>query len=207
LADQTLALAALGRVAELREVVDELEESPNALSPTTLVDPAELLRRYHHVDAATELADRALVWLEARPPIEATGLFHRHAYGRALFLAGRTAEAQRVFGALVDDNPDRGDLRMYRGFIAAMRGDTAQALGDAEWLEHQAELVEGIDRDAMRWWCRGVIFGALGDRERAMELFQQFRPRQTFDFNDYMTFLYEPMRGYPPFEELMRPKG
>ncbi len=82
-------------------------------------------------------------WFEARSTNEATRLDHRHEYGRALFFAGRIDEAQRVFDATVGDFPDDVVNRTFRAFIAAMCGDTAVALSDADSLERQAERQEG----------------------------------------------------------------
>jgi tetratricopeptide (TPR) repeat protein/tRNA A-37 threonylcarbamoyl transferase component Bud32 len=209
---QTFALAALGRVQEVAAVLDELEPMPGmSASPWFLTDIIDFLRHYGHADAAKDAAERAVRWFEARPQSETTTFEHRHEYGRALFFAGRYDDAQAVFDALVEELPDDDYMRAYnrahRGFIAAMRGDTAQALSDADSLEMQAEALAGFSKDAARWWCRGIIYGALGDRERAMALFRQFEPRWTHSPWGHVQAILEPMRGYPPFEELLRPKG
>jgi hypothetical protein len=75
-------------------------------------------------------------------------------------------------------------------------------LSDAAWFEDVPDRTFG-------WWSRGVIYGALGDRERAMGLFRRaFQSRwMQRAWGDYIRVEYEPMRGYPPFEELLRPKG
>ncbi len=207
--DQANALASLGRVQELADVLDELEAMPDVSRwPGALVFNLDYLRYHGRLDVAKDVADRAIRWFEARPPNEATTLVHRHHYGRALFFAGRLEEAQRVFDGIVDDFPDNTYNRAHRAFVAAMRGDTAQALSDADWLERHAEtLDEGRAKYQARWWYRGIIYGALGDRERFMDLFRQYEPHWIHNAWWHVWVLFEPMRGYPPFEELIMPKG
>jgi tetratricopeptide (TPR) repeat protein len=208
LAYQAFALAAVGRVPELTDVLDEIEAMPGVSRQSwALVDVVDFLLFHGRQDVARDVADRAVTWLEARPTVEAATLSQRHEYGRALLFAGRSEEAQRVFDAIVAEFPGDIDNRTHRAFVAARRGNSALALSDADSLEWQAELLEGRQRDQARWWCRGVIYGALGDRERAMELFRQFEPQWYHGPWDHVRAIYEPMSDYPPLQELMRPKG
>ena len=201
-------LATMGRVDEINELLDEILAMPGlAAAPEDMVYPLEFLRLYGPASLAVEAAEKVLQWLEARPLNETTRLNNRHEYGRTLFFAGRIDEAQQVFDMIVDDFPNDVVNRTHRAFIAASRGDTALALSDAQVLDDQAEVLSGRQKDMARWWGRGVIFGVLGDQDRAWELFRQFAPRWVHGPWQSVRVLYEPMRGYPPFEEMMRPKG
>jgi tetratricopeptide (TPR) repeat protein len=207
---QIHALAALGRVDEISDALNELEavlDLPLDASMSVLLEPARHLRFHGHEDAAEDLAARVIRRYEAGPASEAAALDARIEYGQALFLAGRPGDARGVFDTLVIEYPDAGFARLFRGFLAGLSGDTAQALTDIEFFERLPRGPEGTD-EAVAWAYRcGVIYGALGDRERAWEMFSKFEPRWQHSPFDNVRVLYEPMRGYPPFEEMMRPKG
>jgi hypothetical protein len=204
---QAQAFAALGRVEELNQLLDEVETTADLRGIRyTQVEAAEALRATGHVEAARQVADRAIHWFEARPPDEADDVNHQYWYGMALVEAGRSEEAQGIFDGFVTDPPgpsvpDGGiDLRAYRAFIAASCGDTTQALSDLEWFE----ATEGD-------WSleRGIVAGALGDLEGAVELIRdgsRRRPGSVFDWWSRTLILYEPLRDYPPFQVLIRPK-
>ena len=200
---QSLALAALGRVEDLNNILDEMQTAPDLRwLREAMVRPAEILRANEHFDAAQDVLVRAIDWFEARPHDESATLGHRLWYGRALYLAGRPDEAQPIFDALVDEFPDDLQARGTRAFIAATRGDSTQAMEDGEWFE-------SLDRPYLHggntYW-RGVIAAALGDLERAMELFREARWfGQTWNAESDMH--HAPLLDYPPWQELIRPKG
>ena len=61
---------------------------------------------------------------------------------------------------------------------------------------------------------RAEIAALLGDRDGAVALLRQVygvtviaAPQRTDLTNPHYHFLFESLRGYPPFEELLRPKG
>jgi serine/threonine-protein kinase len=199
------ALAALGHVRELNEV---LEESASASDPSwtrrAFVHGAEILRAGRHEDAADDVVRRALEWFDARPPGEAQTMGHRSWRGWGLFLAGRYQDAQEVYDALVDESPDSVSFRGRRAFIAATRGDTARAKDDAEWLK-------ALDRPHLRGehtLYRGVISGALRKRDEAVTLLRQaYEQGRSYSWYDLVRVDLAPLRDYPPFQELMRPKG
>ena len=200
---QARALAALGQVDELNEVLDEIE----AASDLTWVHRAlrntvDALGAYGHADAAQQVAERVAGWFERRPPEEAATLTHRVLYGRALFSAGRTGEAQDVLDAVVAEFPENFWGRGVRAFIAASRGDTAQAMSDIAWFSADERL-------AISQWQRGTIAGALGDRQLAVSLIREAIEKPTYQFgaDQLLHMEYHPLRDYPPFQELLRPKG
>jgi tetratricopeptide (TPR) repeat protein/tRNA A-37 threonylcarbamoyl transferase component Bud32 len=202
---QANALAALGRIEVLNGVLDEIE-SESAYPRQSLVEPLEVLHAYGHDEALQEIVQRVIGAFEARPADEVAERAHRHWYGRALFLAGRRDEAQAVYNALVEETPDHLARRATRAFIAASRGDTTQALRDLEWFE-QLEPAEGEVGHAL--YRRGLIVGALGAPDRATELVRaSYEERDwRFAWRDRVWFEVDPLRDYPPFQELMRPKG
>jgi hypothetical protein len=121
-----------------------------------------------------------------------------------LFLAGRDEDAQEVYDTLVDEAPENVSYRGRRAFIAANRGDETQALDDAAWLEdlHRPYL------NGQHTWFRGVIAGALGQREEAVRLLRQaYSEGRSYSWYNLVRADLVPLRDYPPFQELMRPKG
>ena len=191
-------LAALGRVQELNEVLDEL--AGGRLSYSLMV-AVQVLRWRGHADAAELLLQRALDWFESGVDRGA-----RVWYARALFLDGRLNDARLLVDSLVQHD-DPGDVfyRGYRGFIAATQGDTVAAMQDLEWLTNQdARMIEG----GSTYW-RGVICGARGQHESALELLRQAYDEGYVFGRHIRKYRHEldPLRGYLPFQELMRPKG
>jgi DNA-binding SARP family transcriptional activator len=215
---QARALAAMGRVDELNEMLDGLVNSTSNLPDVryALARSPEVLRAKGHVEPAREVAERAVDWLEAREINDERTLEPRMNYGLVLFLSGRFDDAQRVFDMLVEEFPEAniGDTRnpprnipgprLARGFVAAMHGDTTRAMSEIEWFQtvDTAGLSSG-EKNQLVHDC-GVIHGALGDRERAVEMIREAGWRATL-FRE--SVLYDPLREYAPFVEFMRPKG
>jgi tetratricopeptide (TPR) repeat protein len=202
---QAKALAALGRIKELRSVLDAIEVAPDIPRVrNTMVRIVEVLRSNGHEQAAREVLERSIRWFENRPPGEQEGDNHRVWYAGVLFLAGQLNEAQRVCDGLVADFPDNFIYRGLRGVVSASLGDTAQAITDSEWLA-------ALDRRSLlgeQTYYRGAIAGALGHREDALSLL-----RQSFSEGEWHWWPVrsrvetQSLRDYGPFQELMRPKG
>ena len=166
----------------------------------------EVLRADGDTSAARDILNRAIDWFESRPLDEAMDEDHREEYGLALFHAGRQDEAREVMDALVQDSeyPYLVNYRGTRASIAVAQGDTAQAIEDEEWLA-------GVDPPYVRghpiFW-RAVVVAALGRREEAVMLRRQAYELGMFYFwHQEVQSLLDPLRGYQPFEEFVRPKG
>jgi tetratricopeptide (TPR) repeat protein len=199
---QARALAALGRVDEIDHVLDQIEQAPDLRNHLRwLLDPADFLRLYGHTAAAQAVAERAINWFESAA-IDDAGA--RDAYASALFLAGRFDDARNILDALVAEYPDNLTYRGRRGVLAVIRGDTAQATVDLDWLRNlNRPYLDGYHK----FW-RGVIVAAMGERETAMELLRQAFAEGTRHYLEtFRQAELESLRGYPPFEEFMRPKG
>jgi tetratricopeptide (TPR) repeat protein len=196
----SVSLAALGRAEEAIAMFAVLDAS----SIGSAGAGAECLLGYGYVDAAQQLLNRRISWLENRPDEEKSLPIHRSRYGWTLLYLGQAAEARIVFDSLVEDDADNLGVRAVRGFFAAMEGDSAQARTDAEWLAT-------LDRPYMlgfnTYW-RAAISGALGERDDGLNLL-----RQAFSEGWYHSWEHAwyaelaPLRDHPEFQELMRPKG
>jgi tetratricopeptide (TPR) repeat protein len=204
---QADALAALGRVDELNSVLDDLA---NLSTPYwmrfTLLETTEILLADGRTSAAQDVLNRAVEWFEGRPTDEAATTFHREAYGWTLFMAVRHDEAQQVFDQLVEDTeyPWLVNYRGARGFVAAIRGDSALALEDKAWL---AALDPPYVKGHPLYW-EAVVTGALGRRREAVSLLQRaYRRGSHYLFDLEFTTELNPLRGFSAFEEWLRPKG
>jgi tetratricopeptide (TPR) repeat protein len=212
---QARALGALGRIEELNSILDQMVRvGPPDRTRLTSVLAVQTLRSHGHIGAADDVLSDAIDWFEARPPAEAASVRHRESYGDVLFLAGRKDGAQRVFDMLVSEFPDSDDMthrgrvdlthRGRRGFIAAVRGDTALALADERWLADLARPHMWGNNT----FYRGVILGALGQQAEAVMLLRQsFNEGKRASWLGTAEYCLAPLRDYPPFQELMRPKG
>ncbi len=170
---ELIALAALGRVAELRDTLARREAYPGtwAYAPANsswgdLLGAVALdLRAHGHGDAADDLVDRALAWYGQQPRDSLAGHVFRYGLARALYLGGRLDSAAVVFRALVREAPDSVGYRGYLGVIAARRGDRNAALAVADSLERLARpyLFGHIEY----WQAR--IAARVGDPQRAAE--------------------------------------
>ena len=199
------ALAVLGRVQELRSLLDEIDIGADIEGiRNTQVEGIEALRVNGHVDAAGELAQERINWFERRPADEAATVQHRYWYGRLLFVAGRVDEAQAIFDQLVEESAevvstsDWLNVRTTRGFIAAMRGDTVQALADMAWFENQPGNTS---------LEQGIIAGALGRQEKAITLLREGAQQHPFKWFQRIRVLFDPVRDHADFQELIKPKG
>jgi DNA-binding SARP family transcriptional activator len=197
------ALAALGREWEVRELLASGDSALELFAGEWLGVAGELAG-HGHQRAATAIAESVLTRLELEPD---TG-----------WVLGSLVELDRLLGrpehersaleriARTDlDSLDRLELRAR---IAVLSGDTAQAerlySGLAEWSS-QPLLGPGL-RSSLDL-VRARLAAGLGRREEAVALLRT--PTGGFSSSDAYHFdpLLAPLRGYPPFEALLKPDG
>ncbi len=207
LRNQAEALSALGRLEEFTEVLNDIDALPprpgvNSVG-ATMAGAAMEHRAHGHPQAAHEVFQRAINWYESRPPDERAETSHRKWYGIALYEAERWDEAASVFGALAQEFPDSVAFRGALGVIAARRGDRELALRTSEWLQ-------GVDQPYLsgsHTFIRARIAAVLGEQERAVALLREAAVQGSPRFLLHPAIDLTSLRDYPPFQELMRPKG
>lgn len=200
------ALAALG---ELRAVERRMEERLRSGMPPE--ERGALLRAvgrelevHGHGLAASSYYARALQAFERVGPDRRAERRVRNEYGRALLSAGRWAEARAVYRQLAAEWPNAWAFRGRLGVIAARVGDRDEA------LRHERVIAEtrrpyAFGEDIV--W-RATIAAALGERERAVRLFRQAIDEGLAIHDGFHTLVgLEGLRGYPPYDRLMRPGG
>jgi tetratricopeptide (TPR) repeat protein/TolB-like protein len=210
-AKEVSALAALGRTADVKRVVDQTLAISTLRWQRIGYTPGDVMRfafqelRVHgHEETAQEIVEKAVVWYRNAPLNQKTSQGYRHGLARALYDANQLEEAHAIFDALVREAPDRVHYRRYLGMVAAARGDREEA------LTVSAEL-EQIDRPYLYGWHtygRACIASILGEQEETVSLLREAFA-QGFRHHLYLhrDTAFENLRDFPPFQELIRPKG
>jgi len=218
------ALAALGRTGEVDELIDKILSMPSAWAYPSCCLPratpayvmlcaAEELRAHGHREDSEKMADRAVDWYRGRVGEEARQEDIRSGLGDAFYQAERWEEAKAVFAALAAEHPDNNFYKGRLGALAARLGDRAKALRIADELRRDERPYLFGDHT----FRSARIMALLGDKERAVALLRE-AIAQGLDIGDTLdTYGYaficghsmdlESLRGYPPFEELIKPKG
>ncbi len=200
------ALAALGRTGDVDARVSETLSMPSSPdgSPADVISMAAAeLRAHGNAAAGRAMNDRLLAWLARRPPADAATELMRLWRGRGLYFAGRWEEARPVFDSLAAEHPDSVVYVGWRGRIAARRGDRAEAGRLAGQLASQRRP----NLFGRQTYARAAISAILGDKAQAVQLLQDAIAQgvQIGTWESDMDF--EGVRDYPPFRELIKPRG
>jgi serine/threonine-protein kinase len=225
------ALAALGRTAELRALIEE------AVSFTTsgkwdssglanlgffenpggaMVRAAWELRAHGHGDReAVQLIDQAIEWYQTRPWYggeSAHGLTGRHLlnellqFCRALIDVGRLREARKVAERHIDELRNYFPQLEPTPGVVAQLGRIAARQGNREEAERTLAL---LTERGDHYWAAGIA-ADLGDRIRAVKLYRRARSNVKLIlpwWGLHANRMFESLWDYPPFQELIRPKG
>jgi predicted Zn-dependent protease len=148
--------------------------------------------------------DRAVSWYGNRPQSERATRGHRYGLAFTLYNAGEWEDARELFEALASEFPDELLYRAYLGFLAARRGDREAA----ERVSAEFAAVDDPGSPGNTTYWRACIAALLGEEEQAVSLLRlaHVEGREFSQWTQIDPDL-EPLRGYPPFEEFMRPKG
>jgi tetratricopeptide (TPR) repeat protein/predicted Ser/Thr protein kinase len=207
-------LAAMGKMSEVTELLDELLTLPRGdrSYASYATRTALVLRVNGYREASFQVLERAFKWLESRPEDGAQG--NRFDLAEVLYTAERWEEAQVIYEELykeLSDNIPYGIICLARlGAIAARRGDREEAL-----------RISGVLEDDKRPYLfgrptgfRASIAALLGEKELAVRLLQEALTQGViYQRNTYRGYYIhpnmdlEPLYDYPPFQELIKPKG
>jgi tetratricopeptide (TPR) repeat protein len=206
-ASEAEAMAALGRVDDTKRVVEEtllLRPVRGRTPGEAALEVAEELRAHGHPDEAAAMAVRAIAWYRSLPSAETAKVNARADLGLALTLSGRTEEARSVYEKLAAEHPDDVKYRGSLGVLAAGRGDRPAA----QRISEELRIIERPRLFGASTYQRARIAAILGERDRAAELLgQAFAQGLGFSLNIHRDTAFEGVRDYPPFREVVRPKG
>ena len=173
----------------------------NGTSPGAVMrEASEELRAQGYKEEAIEIAHRAVEWYQQHRS-EAD---YRYPMAQALYLAEIWQESRALFEGLSKEEPENIDYKGYLGTLAVRMGDKKKALSISEELKN-------IDRPYLfgnhTYW-RACIASLLGDKERAVNLLTEaFNQGRSYGVYLHKDMNLEPLRDYPSFKELMKPKG
>jgi len=213
------ALAAMGQAEAVDELIDEFLRlqtrggSAGGLMSATATE----LRAHGYREAADEMAARSLKWYETHPSVlseeggsiviemRMVGLSDEsRPFANALWMVGRWRDLEDFIAQLIDNEPIENQLTGWLGVIAAIRGDETEAMRISD------ALPVGDSPRAVAWrtYWQAAIAAHLGEKERAFELLAEaFSKGYPYGLCLHNTLNFEPLWGYPPFQELIEPKG
>lgn len=91
------------------------------------------------------------------------------------------------------------------GFCAARRGDREEAMRVSDWLA-TVERERPYSHGDYTYWRAGIT-AWLGDKAEAVNLLRAaYRQGKTYGLWLHRQIDFESLRGYPAFEEFVRPK-
>jgi hypothetical protein len=226
LAAEVRALAAQGRIADVRERLTEAPSLPPqpGWSPADigLLAAFELAAHDHRADAPTA-SQWAVRWLEGRPATEGRTVANRFRLAIAHYLSGELPETRRIlegllsgktvvaadsaslrwFSAITGDMPDHLTFLGFLGVVAGREGKRDDALRiDRELQATNPRYVYG--RHTM-WRAR--IRAVLGDRDTAVALVQEaFAQGYARGGVMHLYPSLAALRNDPAYQELLKPK-
>jgi tetratricopeptide (TPR) repeat protein len=218
------ALAAMGRPYEVNEVIDDClrVSTPGIVPGGVIANIAGELRAHGHSVASIETAERAVEWFEAHPPAPGEAPLVPFAVGMhsyALRIAGRWQETRQPLVELGKTGRSPIVVQGALGVIAAHMGDREAAMRIYDELPEHAdpEVTWFSTAAARRCYWRACILAHLGEKERAVaQLNEAYAKGLVYCKADggimhgsppHCDIDLEPLWDYPPFQELIRPKG
>jgi len=167
-AHEARALAALGKMGAVKEVIDEsLGVVASSGAPgNVMLEAAWELRAQGHKEAYQETANRAVGWYQNLLQTKESNEGIRHDLAIALYTAGRWEEAQAVFEELAEDDPENIEYKGRIGLLAARKGERDKALKIFKELE-------SVDRPYLfggHIYMCARIASLLGEKEQAVLL-------------------------------------
>jgi DNA-binding SARP family transcriptional activator/tetratricopeptide (TPR) repeat protein/TolB-like protein len=196
---QIRPLAAMGRAAAIDSAIANCSSLPGDMTPEYLggIAGRELWAHDHRAEARRILLHTRALAIAHTPP-------RRGAMAAASIYLG---DWQPLFDLANETiTRDTTDFTAYgqRGVAAAHLGDTATAVA----MAHRIESMSPRSAHAQKLLWQGFVYAALDDKPHATELLHDavtagLSPTFFFHFN---AVYIEPLRGFPPFEALRRPR-
>ena len=199
------ALAALGKINEIHTLITESLDLPAkaGYTPGVVMQAAGIvLHFYGHEEDAMSCFERSIAWYKGLVPEKRDSA--RTYQAMSLYYGRRFDEAKDLFLQLVKETPADADLHGWLGIIAARQGDREAALKVSEWLKSDTTP----HMRALDSYEQARIAATLGDKDEAVSLLREsFDRGLDFAGNVFFDPAFESLWDYPPYTELMKPKG
>ena len=204
--NEVRALAALGLASDLHKLFDESQNLPpqSGYSPgNIMLGAGRELKAHGYKEDSIRVLNQALQWFEARPSEGRTSRGNRYSEAMTFYVLGKWAEAKALFEGLHRDFPDYINYFGYLGVVAVQMRDKEEALKIPKQLEDDKRpYLFGLPTI---WRAR--IAALLGDKEGAVTLLRQ-AIKQGYAYSSLHPIEdFESLADYPPYVQLMKPKG
>lgn len=212
------ALAALGRMDELEQLLDAAITSPRLTEPRAgqLLREAGLeLNAHGHAEAAAGFFRRALAWWRGQPGVASGPARERRELARACYHAGEWAESAELFRNLVgaEEDPaarfvifEHGYLQgqLAEGYLAVIAIRQDDAAGAAHWCRVLEEMRRPFTYGGQWLWLAAVA-ALRGEKEVAVEqLRRAFAAGLPMELWVHQELHLQMLKGYRPYDALMR---
>ena len=207
IAYEVRALVGLGDMDGLRAQIEECL----TLRPERDWTPAGVIRTaaselvvHGHPEVAQEVLRRAYEWHGSRSSDDAQSESGRFDLAQTQYLDRQLDEAEHLFTGLAAGSPQDVDYLGYLGAIAARRSDREGAERIADQLR---DLEQPYVRGRHTLW-RARIASLLGQDAAAVTLLREALAQgRSYGLELHADLDFQPLWDFPPYQELMRPKG
>lgn len=200
------AWAASGKIKEVNKLIDESFDLPpaNGFNPGVIMLNAWMeLNHQGHIGTSREMLYRSLDWHRDRPQKEVETISFRYSSARVFYYSGMWEKAKSLYAALHRENPE--NVR-YHGWL----GSTLARMGDKEGALNISKELAELDRPDLlghHLFRCARIAAVLGEKETAMNLIREALA-QGYSFTKlHPSNDFEALWDYPPFQELIKPRG
>jgi serine/threonine protein kinase/tetratricopeptide (TPR) repeat protein len=201
------ALGAKGDISRTRAMIDSIERT----STDTIATPADHmlsvaleLRAHGHERDADDMLTHARQWIATRQAELSKRRGLRRTAANVFFASRQFDSAQTRYAALAAEDTFDIMARGRTGSSAALRGDTATARRIAAEL---SSIARPYTFGEPAYWG-AAIAAALGDKETAVRLLTEALARGDRKMPEiHRLEEFQALRGYEPFEAILRPKG
>ena len=213
------ALAALGRVREVDQLLNQVAALPPAplrIPSAAMWETALELRAHGYTEAGRDVLRRTLSWLRSQSPAAQRSEDGRLELTLTLWAADMATEARPVAERLAREHPDNPLYLGLSGVLAAQRGDRAAA----ERADHALADSSSPFHPGLRTYWRAAIAARLSEVDAASDLlvravaqgystmirYQGEQWNRHFDIGLHADPNFESLHGYPQYQALLRPK-
>ena len=207
LSSSVRALAAMGRVNSVTAVLDAAERMPadpfGVTAGSLALEAALEFRSHGHLKDAKDFAQRSLNWYDAHGADTSKVTAQRWRRAVALYELNRWTEAHAVASALVAEDKSNAEYLGMLGATAARSGSQHEiAVANAQIDQLRGKY--GLGAASL---AKARIAAILGLRNEAVILLRTaFSEGKEYDLWLHRESDFATLRGYPPFEELLRTK-
>jgi tetratricopeptide (TPR) repeat protein len=168
-----------------------------------MLSAAVELRAHGFTKESFQILERARHWLQSRSQQDKDSAAGHWYLGVVFYRLEQWKEAQAIFEGLQRGNPSDIDYISICAQLAAILGDKEKALTFSKQLEdNKTPYLFGVPT-----YYRALIAAFLGDKEDAVNLIREAISQGYAYPGIHGHIALERLKDYPPYVQLMKPKG